>query len=181
MLEKIISGGQTGADIAGLIAAKECGYVTGGTAPKHYKTEDGTNLDLKKIYNLIDIGSYKSRTIKNICDSDGTLAFIVHNGIGGTSKTVGYCIHKRWTDSHGNCDDGFKPVLIINQYDMKENKINETVHKIINWIRKNKIKVLNIAGHRKSTAFQLPYFQVAPYDYQQRVVDILMLVFRGIL
>jgi len=40
-LEMVISGGQTGADRGGLIAAKELGIPTGGTAPLGYKTEAG--------------------------------------------------------------------------------------------------------------------------------------------
>jgi hypothetical protein len=181
MLEKIISGGQSGADIAGLIAAKQCGFDTGGTAPKGYKTEDGVNIDLKKIYGLIDIGTYKSRTIKNIHDSDGTIVFCVHQGKGGSSKTIGYCIHKRWCDAWANCNDGFKPVLMINKNDMEEANMGKTSHNIINWLQKNNIKVLNVAGHRKSTAFQQPFYQVPPYDYQQRVTDIMVFVLRNIL
>jgi len=40
-LEMVISGGQTGADRGGLIAAKALGIPTGGTAPLGYKTEAG--------------------------------------------------------------------------------------------------------------------------------------------
>jgi hypothetical protein len=45
MIEKLISGGQTGADRAGLEAAKALGIATGGTAPKGWRIEnpDGTS------------------------------------------------------------------------------------------------------------------------------------------
>lgn len=36
---KIISGGQTGADMGGLEAAREYGFPTGGYAPKGWMTE----------------------------------------------------------------------------------------------------------------------------------------------
>ncbi|HJT77421.1 MAG TPA: putative molybdenum carrier protein, partial [Gemmataceae bacterium] len=38
MLERVISGGQTGADQAGLAAAKACGIPTGGWMPKGFLT-----------------------------------------------------------------------------------------------------------------------------------------------
>jgi hypothetical protein len=69
---KIISGGQTGADIGALKAAKECGFATGGMAPYRYWTEKGSNFDLRDIYSLTEnditddlTKSIKDRTFKN--------------------------------------------------------------------------------------------------------------------
>jgi hypothetical protein len=39
MLERVISGGQTGADQGGLRAARACGIPTGGWAPRGWLTE----------------------------------------------------------------------------------------------------------------------------------------------
>lgn len=178
MLKKVISGGQTGADMAGLITAYHFGIKTGGTAPKNFKTDDGINLDLGYIYGLNDEGGYKFRTIKNICNSDGTLVFLIHHGKGGTSKTIGYCKYGKWCDSFDSCDNGFRPILVLNSKDMKLSNIKITSEKIIKWIKKNKINILNIAGHRNTTAFQKPFFKKQPYNYEQRVVDILSQVFK---
>jgi hypothetical protein len=41
MLERVISGGQTGADQAALRAARACGIPTGGWAPRGWLTEAG--------------------------------------------------------------------------------------------------------------------------------------------
>lgn len=41
MLERVISGGQTGADQAALRAARACGIPTGGWAARGWLTEDG--------------------------------------------------------------------------------------------------------------------------------------------
>ena len=41
MLEPVISGGQTGADQAGLRAAQACGIPTGDQAPRGWLTEAG--------------------------------------------------------------------------------------------------------------------------------------------
>ena len=46
MIEKIISGGQTGIDQLALEIAIELGIETGGTAPPNFMTEDGVNLEL---------------------------------------------------------------------------------------------------------------------------------------
>ena len=40
-LRKVVSGGQTGADQAGLRAARAAGIETGGWAPKGWETEEG--------------------------------------------------------------------------------------------------------------------------------------------
>jgi hypothetical protein len=41
MLERVISGGQTGVDQAALRVAKAIGLATGGWAPLGWETEDG--------------------------------------------------------------------------------------------------------------------------------------------
>ena len=55
MVRKCISGGQTGADFAGLEAARICGILTVGTAPKGFRTLDGSNPDLGSVYGLIGV------------------------------------------------------------------------------------------------------------------------------
>jgi hypothetical protein len=73
MIRKIISGGQTGADRAGLDFAIEAGLEHGGYVPRGRKAEDG-RIDR---YNLIELStsSYPARTRRNIEKSDGTVIF----------------------------------------------------------------------------------------------------------
>ena len=73
-IRKIISGGQTGADQAGLDVAIKHDIPHGGAIPKGRMTEDGV-LDPK--YNLEEMTtkSYPKRTEKNVLDSDGTVIF----------------------------------------------------------------------------------------------------------
>ena len=68
MIQKIISGGQTGADQAALDAAIELNIPHGGWVPKGRLTEDGI---LPGRYNLKEMPttSYPKRTEQNIIDS----------------------------------------------------------------------------------------------------------------
>jgi Circularly permutated YpsA SLOG family len=72
MLRKIISGGQSGADRAGLDFAIENGLEHGGYVSRGRKAEDGRIDDR---YNLVELstGSYPARTRRNIEESDGTV------------------------------------------------------------------------------------------------------------
>lgn len=139
MLTKVISGGQTGADIAGLIAAKEVGITTGGTAPKDYRTENGSNYNLKTEYGLVEDSSYSyvPRTKKNIKDSDGTLIVAYNLSSAGTKLTLNECKKKG------------KPHLIIDF-----NNPNLAITPIVLWIKANNIKVLNVAGNRNNGDFE---------------------------
>ena len=77
MIEKIVSGGQTGADRAALDVAIKLGIPHGGWVPKGRKTEDGK---LSRKYGLKETPSlsYAQRTEMNVIDSEGTL--IVSHG-----------------------------------------------------------------------------------------------------
>jgi hypothetical protein len=70
MLKKRISGGQTGADVAGLDVAIKHGIPHGGAIPKGKLTEDGVLPDK---YNLQEMTSksYPKCTEKNVVYSDG--------------------------------------------------------------------------------------------------------------
>ena len=72
MLRKIISGGKTGADRAGLDFAIEKGLEHGGYVPRGRKAEDGRIDDR---YNLVELStrSYPGRTRRNIEESGGTV------------------------------------------------------------------------------------------------------------
>ena len=89
MLRKIISGGQTGTDRAGLDFALETGLEHGGYVPSGRKAEDGR---IDERYNLIELStnSYPARTRRNIEESDGTVIFslerLLSRGAWGTGN-----------------------------------------------------------------------------------------------
>jgi hypothetical protein len=86
MIKMIISGGQTGADQAGLDAAIKNIIPHGGAIPKGRMTEDGVLPDK---YNLKEMAtkSYPKRTEKNLMDSDGTAIFTHGKLTGGSLLT----------------------------------------------------------------------------------------------
>ncbi len=131
MIEKIVSGGQTGVDRAGLDVAIALGIPHGGWCPKGRKAEDGA---LPAIYQLQETptADYKQRTAWNVRDSDGTL--IMTRGIptGGTATTI------KLASTHG------KPCLVLDLL------ANPTQALALDWIANNRIRVLNVAGPRES-------------------------------
>jgi hypothetical protein len=73
MIERIISGGQTGVDQAALRAALRLGIPTGGWAPRGWQMLDGAAPWLAE-YGLVEHeGGYAARTDANVRDSDATL------------------------------------------------------------------------------------------------------------
>ena len=91
----IISGGQTGADQAGLEAAKLLGFKTGGWAAKGWKTTEGNQKELLKSYGLKEHSSgYRERTIQNVRDSNCTIIVSRIWQSPGTILTINSCIHE---------------------------------------------------------------------------------------
>jgi hypothetical protein len=89
---RIHSGGQTGADLAGLWVARSLGIPTGGVAPQDYKTQIGDQPNLGKLFGLRAIaGGYRTRTIQNVRDSDVTLIFARNMSSPGTVLTKNAC------------------------------------------------------------------------------------------
>ena len=134
---RIISGFQTGADIAGNQVAKELGLETGGTAPKGFRTDDGLKPEYRNMYGGIEISNrqtknydgrestYGPRTEQNVLNSDGTVIFGNLNSPG--SKLTHFLANK-----HG------KFVLL-----------NPTARELNAWLNTNGIKTLNVAGNRE--------------------------------
>jgi len=84
MIQKIISGSQTGADQAALDAAIKLGIPHGGWITKGRLTEDGPLHDK---YNLKEMptDSYPKRTEQNVMESHGTV-IITYGPLTGGSK-----------------------------------------------------------------------------------------------
>lgn len=139
MIKKVISGFQTGADIAGIKAALDSGLNTGGYMPKGYLTENGSHPEYKDMYNaqVVSSTNYLDRTSKNVFMSDGTIIFDYAIST-GSKNTKRFCINYN------------KPYLYLTSNTIQN---FELVCKLVkDFILENKIETLNIAGNRESKA-----------------------------
>ena len=129
---KIISGGQTGADRAGLDWAIKHGVAHGGWCPKGRKAEDG-RIDV--CYNLTETAetSYLVRTKLNVRHSDATLIFTMSKELDGGSKKT-----REFSEKLG----------VPSRHVHPETKPEH----VIGFLDRNRVKILNIAGKRESSA-----------------------------
>jgi hypothetical protein len=135
MIQKIISGGQTGVDRAGLDVAIELGLPYGGKVPKGRKSQDG-QVPLK--YQLIELDSpsYAVRTRANVMDSDGTLIICSKDQF---SRSRGTKLTVKFAQQYG------KPYWAADP-SRDHHKV-----RVLDWIKEYDIRVLNIAGPREET------------------------------
>lgn len=152
MIEKVISGGQSGADVAALRATKKCGIPTGGTMPKGWLTELGPMPEWAEEFNLVEHKSnkYQPRTFQNVKDSDGTLRFA------GKFNSAGErCTLKAITQYN-------KPYFDIDIYDPP------TKGEVVQWIKDNNIEIINVAGNREST---VPGIEAFVEEYMTKLLS----------
>lgn len=146
-VKKIVSGGQTGADQAGLEIAKELKLNTGGFIPIGCVTAKGPMMRLLKDYNLTEIGgSYVNRSMMNVDSSDGTIAFKLKDSP-GTDGTIRYCLTGSWQIQQTDHIQLYRPVLIVTGLSKECEK--SIIAIIKDFIERHQIKTLNIAGHRQ--------------------------------
>ena len=127
MIERIISGGQTGADSGGMIAATELGITILGFMPQGFRTEAGPRPEYAAL-GLVEDSSYayQPRTIKNVQMSSGVVLF-------GNTRSAGSRLTAQTAISLG------KPLIS-----------NPSTDALRAWIEQHEITVLMIAGNRES-------------------------------
>jgi hypothetical protein len=132
---KIISGGQTGADLAALDAAIALQIPHGGWLPKGRKTESGP-LPLRYQLEELDTGKYRARTEKNVLAADGTLIFSFGPLSGGSALTEALAIrHDR-------------PFLHID-FELIDHR--QATALVEDWLQTLQLATINIAGPRASS------------------------------
>ena len=133
-LHTVVSGGQTGADRAGIEAGLAHGLVVAGFCPHGYRAEDGMIPD-RYAAHLTPLASnnYAARTKKNIALADATLILVgVHVGQ-GSALTQRICVQRG------------QPCLLVNVVG------NPTVaDDVLAWLRSVGPATLNVAGSRES-------------------------------
>jgi hypothetical protein len=142
--ERIVSGGQSGADRAALDWAIANGVPHGGWCPRGRRAEDG-RIDAR--YRLLETPSrdYEQRTRWNVRDSDGTLivsrARTLSGGSAYTARSADR-LGQPWLHVHPGADDA---------------------QAIRDFLARHRIRTLNVAGPRASSDPEI-------YDY---VIDVL--------
>src|SRR5262245_59379474 len=84
IVERIVSGGQTGADRAALDFAIEHGLNHGGWCPKGRRAEDGP-IPVRYLLKETQTNRYVQRNEWNVRDSDGTVIFTLKVSLSGGS------------------------------------------------------------------------------------------------
>lgn len=130
----IVSGGQTGADRAALDWAIAHGIEHGGWCPAGRRAEDGP-LDTKYRLTETEGASYRSRTVRNVRDSDATLILNLGALEGGSLETLRIAERRS------------KQVRVV-QLDapLTDAELDE----LREWLRANAVASLNVAGPRES-------------------------------
>jgi hypothetical protein len=145
---KIISGGQTGVDRAALDVALRHGIECGGWCPARRLDEFGKVPDRYPVQELRN-GGFTERTLQNVKDSDGTVVIYPGELYGGTEQTVRFCVDLK------------RPHQLI---DASKISAEGAGNLIVEFVRENKIGILNVAGPRQSEWPQ-------GYDYASRVLN----------
>ena len=132
-LTKVISGGQTGSDQAGLYVAKRMGIQTGGSIGKGFRTAAGNNPSLAQ-FNLIECttSEYPHRTKANAQDGNATVRLASNFQSAGELLTLRACNYFK------------KPVCDI--------KLDGTDHdnkaeQLVKFIQQHSVQILNVAGN----------------------------------
>lgn len=129
---KVVSGGQSGADRAGLDWAIAHSLPHGGWCPKGRRSEDG-QIDARYKLTETPASGYLERTEWNVRDSDATLVFTLTDKLdGGSKRTVEMAekLGKPWRHIHPRVPPKF----------------------IASFLTKYQVKTLNVAGKRESSA-----------------------------
>lgn len=135
MVERMVSGGQSGADRAALDFAIEADIPHGGWCPRGRLAEDGP-IDSRYQLDETPDRDYVQRTEWNVRDSDGTVIFsIAERLVGGSAFT------RKATRLYE------KPCLCLSR-DLSDP--DDAARELRDFIAEHEIRTLNVAGQRAS-------------------------------
>jgi hypothetical protein len=150
VIARIRSGGQTGADVAALRAAKARGVPTGGVMPRGFRTLTGPRPEYAALYGVTEHASpaYPPRTFENVRDSDVTVRIAVDFNDPGEAMTLKAI--ERYGRPHADIGvrRGGGPGLVVDDADIfaAVEVIEATARKL------GREVVVNIAGNSEHTA-----------------------------
>lgn len=129
---KVISGGQSGADLAALDWAIANGIDHGGWCPKGRRCEDGP-IPPHYLLSETPLRNYLQRTEWNVRDSDATVIFTLTDALdGGSKRTAQFAdkLHRPWLHLRPGVHDKY----------------------LAQFLTRHKVTTLNVAGKRESSA-----------------------------
>ena len=133
MIRKLISGGQTGADISIVAVGARLGIAVGGLVPKGWRTERGPAPELEQSgFAESDSSDYRVRTRLNVEHGDATLIFATNPDSDGTRLTIDHAQRLG------------RPCLVLDPFEAS------AVKRARQWLRDTSPEVLNVAGNRES-------------------------------
>ena len=134
LVEKSVSGGQTGADRAALLWASDNHIPHGGWCPRGRRAEDG---ELSPIFHLEETPSsgYAQRTEWNIRDSDATVIFSLSRSLAGGSLLT-WDLAGKWK----------RPCIRISK-----NGTQEPAKNLNDFLEQEFVRTLNIAGRKEES------------------------------
>lgn len=141
---RVLSGGQSGADIAALDWAIDRRVDHGGWCPKGRRSENGP-IPPQYLLSETPLANYLQRTEWNVRDSDATVIFTLTDKLdGGSKRTAQFAdkLHRPWLH--------FRP----------------GVHEkyLAQFLARHKVTTLNVAGKRESSAPGIYRFVVDTLD-----------------
>jgi hypothetical protein len=134
VLQKIISGGQTGADRAALDFAVARGIPHGGWCPRGRLAEDGPIATRYHLSETPD-SDFAQRTEWNVRDSDATVIFSIAPTLAGGSKQTDELAQRHR-----------KPCLHLS----RQRDGEAAARKLRDFLARHDVKILNVAGPRQS-------------------------------
>ena len=134
---KIVSGGQTGVDRAGLDAAIWLGVRYGGWVPRGRIAEDGHVPPKYDGMKEFPEGGYRARTKANVRDSDATLIVVANDPLSGGTKLTADTAREQG-----------RPVFVMR---LEEAGDYSACYRWLKSTLRKRHAVLNIAGPREST------------------------------
>jgi hypothetical protein len=133
VIERVLSGGQSGVDRAALDVALALGIPCGGWCPRERLAEDGP-IDSRYPLRETPSEDYPQRTEWNVRDADGTLVLTRGEPLGGTAYTIRVAARMR------------RPLLVLDLRERPDPK------QVLEWAASAGVRTLNVAGPRESGA-----------------------------
>jgi len=133
MINRIISGGQTGVDRAALDVAMAAGIACGGSCPAGRMADDGPIPETYPLQEIAD-KDHLVRTENNVRDSDGSLLLYREQLHGGTAYAVEMAKHLG------------RPVLAIDLNNPPD------IADVVGWVAENQLQTIHIGGQREQSS-----------------------------